>query len=167
MRILPCLTLLVLAACSQEAPSQPPHASSTERPSSERPPAERQFVAPLADVAGLEGEWRVAGIDGQSLDQPVGIALSASATEIWWEPRCAGMARSYAIDGQRFTALPILPDGPAPTPGAPPPPVCAIGLPTGLAEVFRAIEDADTIGRTPQNGIAISGPDHSLVLFSQ
>ena len=38
---------------------------------------------------------RVAGIDGRSFDEPYGLALSGSETELWWEPRCAGQARSY------------------------------------------------------------------------
>ena len=159
MRLILTVPLFVLAACSQETATAP---QATSTPGTERPAS-----APLATVSTLEGEWRVAGIDGQSLDEPVGIALSASATEVWWEPRCAGMARSYTIDGQRFTSGPILADGPPAAPGSPPPPVCTVGLPPRLNEVFRALSEADTIGRTQANGVAISGESHSLLLFSQ
>ena len=60
-------------------------------------PAEAPAATEPATIETLEGEWRVAGIDGQSLDQPVGLALSASAQEIWWDPRCAGFVRSIWV----------------------------------------------------------------------
>jgi hypothetical protein len=40
-------------------------------------------------------------------------------------------------------------------------------LPTGLTEAFRAIDSATEVGRTPENGVLISGGGHSLLLFSQ
>jgi ribosomal protein S19E (S16A) len=115
----------------------------------------------------LAGEWRVAGIDNVDLDAPVGIALSADETEIWWEPRCAGMIRTYLISG---TALRVaLPAGSSQTaaPGTPPAPVCAIGLPPRLRDVVRALDSATAIERTASNGVLISGGGHSLLLFSQ
>ncbi len=158
MRLLPCLLLVLLPACGQH-PAVPP----AEEPVSDQ----RPISAPLDEVATLAGEWRVAGIDGQPLDQPVGLAISASDREIWWEPRCAGFARSYTIDGLRIATGPALGAPPPPSPGEPPPPVCAIGLPPRLAEVFRALEQADRVGRTRENGVAISGPGHSVLLFGQ
>lgn len=115
----------------------------------------------------LTGEWRVAGIDGKDFNENYGLALSASEREIWWAPRCAGIVRSYTIDGAsiRFT-LPAGSDT-ASAPGAPPPPVCANGLPPRLNEVIRALDAASTITRTPSNGIQISGGGHSVLLFSQ
>lgn len=117
-------------------------------------------------VPTLEGEWRVAGIDRQPLDQPVGLALSASAEEIWWDPRCAGYVRSYRIEGDKFTTGPHLGFVPR-KPGEPTPPVCTIGPPPRIGDVFRALTEATTIVRTPQNGIEISGGGHSVLLFSQ
>lgn len=144
----------MLSACQQpvwQAPASP-------APKIEPAPA-------LASVASLEGEWRVAGIDGQPLDQPVGLALSASADEIWWAPRCAQFERSYAIDGTRL-AVSSARWAKARAPADRPPP-CAIGLPSGLTEVFRAIDSATQVRRTPENGVLLSGGGHSLLLFSQ
>lgn len=157
MRRLASVLILLVTACSNERAPDAPRQPDTTRPS----------TAPLTEIATLEGEWRVAGIDGQSFDEPYGIALSASADQIWWEPRCAGMARTYAIDGLGFSSGPAASEGPPPEPGGPPPPVCTIGLPPRLDDVVRALDGAVTIGRTPENGVAISGPDHSLLLFSQ
>ena len=123
-------------------------------------------VAEPAPVQTLEGEWRVAGIDGQPLDQPVGLALSASAQEIWWDPRCAGYVRSYRIDGGKFTTGPHIGFVPR-KPGEHTPPVCTIAPPPRIGDVFRALTSATAIVRTPQNGIEISGGGHSVLLFSQ
>ena len=117
-------------------------------------------------VVSLEGEWRVAGIDGAELNAPYGIELTGSAQELWWEPRCARVARSYRIDGLAVSFGPPLGSPPA-SANAPPPPVCAIGLPPRMGDVTRALDAATTIGRTASNGIEISGGGHSLVLFSQ
>jgi hypothetical protein len=117
-------------------------------------------------VETLAGEWRVAGIDGAEFNEPYGLALSGNADELWWRPRCAGMARSYRISGGAVSFGP--PAGTQPSSsGAPPPPVCAIGLPPRLAEVMRALDAASTVGRTSSNGIEISGGGHSVLLFSQ
>jgi len=132
-------------------------------PVSSAPPVRTPELQPIQT---LEGEWRVAGIDGQPLDQPVGLALSASAQEIWWDPRCAGYVRSYRIQGAKFATGPHLGFVPR-KPGEPTPPVCTIAPPPRIGDVFRALTEATTIARTPQNGIEISGGGHSVLLFSQ
>lgn len=120
----------------------------------------------LQPVVTLVGEWRVAGIDDRPVEGPLGLALSADAREIWWEPRCAGLVRSYRIDGQRFSTAPQL--GLAVRqPGDPAPPVCAIGPPPQIREVMRSLDSGRTIVRTPANGIRIAGGGNSLLLFSQ
>jgi hypothetical protein len=98
------------------------------------------------------------------LDEPIGIALSADAEILWWEPRCAGMARRYQISGRQVAFTSVLPPRRL---GEPTPPVCAIGLPPRLDEVFRAIDAATEIVRTPENGILLRGGGRSLLIFSQ
>ena len=114
----------------------------------------------------LAGEWRVAGIDEQPLNKSYGLALSADEEEIWWEPRCANFAFSYRIDGLKLetgTPRPYAPVGP----DGNPPPVCAIGIPPRLSDVARALDLAETVGRTSANGVLIEGGGHSVLLFSQ
>lgn len=133
------------------------------------PPATAESAVSVINVAPvptLEGEWRVAGIHGQPVDQPVGLTLSASQEEIWWTPRCAGYVRSYRIEGSKFTTGPHIGFLPR-KPGEPTAPVCAIAPPPGVGEIFEALSSATTIARTPQNGIEIAGGGHSLLLFSQ
>lgn len=100
------------------------------------------------------------------MDETYGLALSADDEEIWWEPRCANFAFRYTIEGLRLTTGDATPTIPV-EPGAPPPPVCAIGIPPRLDDVSRVLQLADTVGRTPSNGVLIEGGGHSLTLFSQ
>jgi hypothetical protein len=145
------------ASCQREAPA----------PSVPMPPGRQPFGTgqPVpAPAITLTGEWRVAAIDGAALDEPVGIALTGDEARLWWAPVCAGMSRTYSIRGNIVafgSTRPALP------PGSATPLVCAIGLPPRLADVFRALDAADRIVRTPENGILIEGEGRSVTLFSQ
>lgn len=124
---------------------------------------------PLGDVETLAGHWRVAGIDGEALNERTAIALSADDSEIWWDPRCAGVIVPYRIVNERFIVV-STPEAPPPPPGSepvPPPPVCTIGLPPRLSDAMNAIRAADTIERTPANAVRLSGGGRSITLFSQ
>jgi hypothetical protein len=154
--------MICLAACQQPTRSPETELSSAERASS--PTATQPPKPALAPVTSLSGAWRVAGIDGSSFNESYGLALTGDQDKLWWEPRCAGMARGYRIDGSSLSFTSLHPPRP---PGAPTPPVCTIGLPPRLDEVFRALDAATSITRTPENGIQISGGRHSLTLFSQ
>jgi hypothetical protein len=145
------LIALLAAVCACQPPlalAPPPH---------EAPPlaaVEGQAVTTLA------GEWRVAGIDGKPFDESYGLALSADDSKIWWAPPCAGYERSYDLDGTRARFSDLHKEGA-------PRIVCQIGIPSRLPDVFRAIDSADRVVRTPANAIEISGGGHSLTLFSQ
>lgn len=147
------IVLAALAACGQADP-----AKQTAPAPESAPPVQRPAVEPAAQVGSLSGAWRVAGIDGRSFDEPVGLSLTGDDAQLWWEPRCAGMARAYRIDGQRITFASTQPPGS---------PVCDIAPPPRLDEVFRALDGAVSVSRTPNNGVLISGPAHSVTLFSQ
>ena len=159
VRGLSCLPLLALASCGQTERAE-------DWATSPRATEQRAYVpkSPTEPSISLAGDWRIAGLNGTDSDQPVGIALKGDETKLWWEPRCAGMARGYAITGRtiRFTSL-----EPPRAPGEPTPPVCAIGLPPRLNEIFVALDAATSIRRTRANGIEIAGNGHSVTLFSQ
>jgi hypothetical protein len=147
------LLLLSAAACD---PATPAPENRVEAPAKAAPPVAPR-IEPSAQVGSLAGAWRVAGIDGHPFDEPVGLSLTGDAQQLWWEPRCAGVARAYRIEWQRITFASQAADGP----------VCDIGQPPRLDEVVRALDGADSISRTPNNGVLISGPKHSVLLFSQ
>ncbi|MFL6734243.1 MAG: hypothetical protein ACJ8EY_06065 [Sphingomicrobium sp.] len=155
------LLLLALSLASCQEPEKPASSSSVVASPQPSVPAK----SPSANVVtSLSGEWRVAGIDGSSLDEPYGLALRGDEESLWWEPRCARIERKYKIRGKRINFH----SGDAPVAvGSLTTPVCAIGLPPRLHDVLGALDAATTVERTPANGIHISGNGHSLTLFSQ
>lgn len=174
-RFRPAALFLLAALASCIEPADAPAGRST--PTAAAAPAQTARAAPdaarpsdppparaAASVTSLAGAWRIAGIDGAALDEPVGLALTGDERQLWWEPRCAGAARAYRIDGARISFAST--EGPRPA-GAATPPVCAIGLPPRLGDVMRALDGATSISRTESNGILIAGPRHSVTLYSQ
>ncbi|MBX7461748.1 hypothetical protein [Qipengyuania huizhouensis] len=146
--LLPTALIILLGACSPQSPAQSGDALSSSAPGAGEVP----------QAVDLAGYWRVAGIDGAPFEASYGIALSADAQRIWWEPECARQYREYSISGSRFVAPVRSNDGEV---------VCEIGYPEELPEIWSALEAADTIERTPENGVLISGNDRSVLLFSQ
>jgi hypothetical protein len=116
----------------------------------------------LMGIRNLAGEWRVAGIDGGELSEGYHLALKGNERELWWEPRCAGMARSYRLTGATIQFGPRIAAPPA---GGPTAPICTIGLPPRLGDVFRALDAATNIERTGEAGVSISGGGRSLLLL--
>lgn len=118
-------------------------------------PVEAQAEPALVD---LQGYWRVAGLDGKPIDASYAIALVADGDSIWWEPECALQYRDYSISGNTFAA-PMRSNANLE--------VCDIGFPEELPRIWSALEAADRIERTPENGVLISGNGRSVTLFSQ
>jgi hypothetical protein len=150
MRRAALLAVLLLTACGQPAEQPEPAAISSETP------------APLPAPASLVGEYRVAGIDGQSLDAPFGIALTIGEGRVSFEPACAAFVWSYAY---RNGTLDI--ERRQEKLHHPPPPVCAEPAAPELQRLATALDAVDRAGRTPANGIELSGNGRSVLLFSQ
>ena len=140
--LLPASILLAGCTPADEDNQAPPHG--------ETPAAE--------PTVELEGHWRVAGLDGEPIDAPYAIALVADQESIWWQPECALQYRDYSVSGSRFSA-PMRSNANLE--------VCDIGFPEELEQIWSALEAADHIERTPENGVQISGNGRSVTLFSQ
>lgn len=155
------VALLAMTACSQadDTTVSDPTVTSASGPGEKRP----NFPAPEAVV----GEYRVAGIDGEVLELPHGIAVSISDREISFEPKCAGFVWTYeyAADGTLSTKRhpdyggEVAPDGSTV--------VCAVGLRPTDIPLARAIDAAQRVGRTPVNAIELVGNGRSVTLISQ
>jgi hypothetical protein len=126
---------------------------------SKTPSAEASRVAGI----NLAGDWRVMAIDGIAVEAPLVLVLNADKERIWWEPICARMGRDYRIDGEtvRFTPLPL---PPGTDPQNPIVPVCAIGPPPRLDQVFVALDAARTVRTMPDGSLVIEGGGHKLSL---
>ena len=161
-RLLLLLLAAGLAACQQSAQAPATGTSGSGPPPRAAPPAPQ--VPPAAPVASLAGAWRVASIDGSPLGEPYRLDLAGDADRLWWEPRCAGVVRSYRIAGSSIAFRPL--GSPLP-PVSPPPPVCAIGLPPRLAEIMRALDAATDVARTADEAILIAGGGRSVTLVAR
>ena len=159
------LALLALGACApaaeqaadesmaaQDAPTGTTSATTIGLPSEqlETPPAD---ALPASE---LPGEYRVAGIDGEELNAPVGVAVSITESTIILMP-CAGLAWTYTYNDAMLETKRI----PVPPRGI----VCRI--PIEVARAGVALAEATRVRRTSANGIEFSGGGRSVHLFSQ
>ena len=158
-RLIPLVAFLV-AGCSEaeppssvEEPASPPAASaetSAEPPA--RTPAENVAVTQARE---LVGEYRVAGVDGEALNAPTGVAVSIDTTTISLLP-CAGFVWRYTFGAGKLE-----------TERAPGPSDVICDPTREVAAVGAALNAANSVARTPANGLEFSGSGHSVLLFSQ
>lgn len=128
---------------------------------------ERPLPAADRAVKSLEGRWKASTLDGNKLSNQ-GLQFAATANSITWQPRCAGQARTYAIENDRFQAYRLPPPAPPPPPssqGVAPAPVCVLPLHPELEIVFAAMDAATHIHPAKDGGIVIRGAGRELVLI--
>jgi hypothetical protein len=156
------LAMLLLTACSQDTS---PTGRTEEAPAAPSAAQAPDGSAPITAIGDLLGEYRVAGMDGQPLDAPIGIAVSIDGPMLSYEPSCAGFVWSLKFeDGRlvthRFGEAHAAPD-------VPPPPVCAVAIFPEQRQLAEAFDAAERVSRTAANGILFEGGGRSVLLFSQ
>lgn len=119
----------------------------------EQPSAEPAGIG--VEALRLPGDYRVANVDGASVDMPHGV--SASITDDWIDLQsdCIRLAWTYSFDGQALTTSPE------------PVRSCRRALLPQEQAISTAFDAATTVSRTPNNGLEFSGGGHSVTLFSQ
>lgn len=156
------LIALALAAAGCSEPAAPPQGAESSSvaldPASPVPaePEQRPGV-PLAGLADLTGEWRVAGVDGLDINQPEGISASVSGGKMVVTAGCVRWQWSVTLEAGAFAA----------TPATQVTPVCARGLTPAEAAMAEAIGSATSARRLPSKGVELSGNGRSVLLFSQ
>lgn len=117
----------------------------------------------------LAGEYRVAAIDGSEVGGGIGIALTVTERQIWFDPRCAGFSWSYSYaDGALTTERPEKPNADDGSLVARPVrPVCRIAVHPEQQRLAEALDAVTTATTTPSNALELSGPGHSVTLFTQ
>lgn len=110
---------------------------------------------PPAESIALAGEYRVAGVDGGEIDLPHGVTAAITGDRIDVQSDCIRFAWSYAWDGDRLTT--------ATQPVA----SCRRALLPPEQAISDAFTAAETVARTPSNGLEFSGGGRSVLLFSQ
>lgn len=160
MRILVAATFAVLAACTEspEKPTAEPVASpSPAVPRSSPSPAATAADAPLASApaGAIEGEYRIAGVNGQDINQPYAITATISAGRIHVTADCINLGWSYTLQGAAISTRRVAVEG------------CGRGMTAAEEAITAAFDAARTVGRTPANAIEFRAPGHSVTLFSQ
>ena len=149
---------LALAGCS---PPQPAPSGEDAEPVTETtrlPPPETEMPGkPLGGLRELAGEWRLAGVDGQDLNQPEGIAVSIEGATMQATAGCVRWQWAITLDQGAFSARPV----PLAEPS------CARGLTASERTMADAITGASEARRLPSMGVELSGGGRSVVLFSQ
>lgn len=148
-----------LAACQQAdevaAPATPASDSGAVVTPTGAPDGDAPAPAMNAP-ASLVGEYRVAGIDGTEVGGQIGIALSITDGNIFYDPRCAGLEWTYTYGNGALTM-----ERPADAP------VCEIAVHPEKQRLAAALDAVTRAERTPSNGIELTGGGHSVTLFSQ
>ena len=122
---------------------------------SERPAQSRDVSTAAAAPASLVGEWRVAGVDGQSIDLPHAITMSVDASRVLVVSDCVNLAWSYRYEGGRMIPERVAQES------------CARGLYPVEEALVGLFSAPANVRRTESNGIEIAGPQHSATIFSQ
>ncbi len=136
--------ILALAAC-QPAPG----------PQSSGPEAGAVAAGAISSSAELEGEYRLAGLNGEDPNLPEGVAVAISASEISLPGNCLNLKWSYRFEGQRLVTQRI--EGAS----------CRRAVLPHEQAITEIFTGADRVSRTPSNGILFEGAGGSLTLFSQ
>jgi len=143
--IIPAIALFALAACQ---PAETPESAGTDQG--------RVAVGPIISAEALEGVYRVASINDDDLgDLDTGFAVAITRDRIDVVENCVTTDWSYRFEGQQIVTAPI------------PGPTCRRALLPQETALIAALTGAQTVSRTPANGVLIEGSGGSVTLFSQ
>ena len=141
MRSALALALLV-AACGKAPPPPPPEPRASE-------------AAPRAAAILVPGEYRLAGADGQDVNLGHTITVSVTQDEIRAASQCVTPRWRYRQEAERLVTQ-IIPEA-----------ICDRGRYPAEEALSAVFDDPQSVARTPENGIAIEGGGHVIILFSQ
>jgi len=149
IRFLPLMSAAALLAACQ------PGEQTSSAPPAAQPVPQSQPQQAITAASGLVGEYRVAGADGQDIDLPHGITAAIDQTTIRVAADCLNFAWNYRFESSRLVteATPVR--------------SCKRGLLPAEEAVRAAFDAAETVSRTPANGIMFAGGGRKVTLFSQ
>lgn len=110
-------------------------------------------------IGTLVGEYRVAGINGAPMETSFGLALSVTESQMIFGDFCGGYAWDYRLEGTKIeTARVASPDKEC---------LATVTMHRSVFEFVEALDAVTQAGRTPSNGIELSGAGRSVTLYSQ
>lgn len=144
---------------------EPPPVMVTGAPAAPPVPPGSNIPPPSPPVGSLRGDWRLAGVGGEPLSGSKGVAIHIGPDRIEFD-NCQQIAWRYTLNGARITTdrtpAVTIDINPKPQP-------CAAKLPSQIDAMVAAIDMAERVERTEQNGVLITGPARNLsvLLFRQ
>lgn len=153
MRTSLIVATLVLAACQAEEPPPEPSPVTSEADPGPGQPAIATGI--ITDPVALEGEYRVAGIDGAEVDLPHAMTASITQDTLRYTSQCVTGAWRYRFEGQQLMLDPEVEA------------VCDRGRYPEEDAIEVAFAAATHVRRTASNAIQFSGGGHSVTLQSQ
>jgi hypothetical protein len=144
-------SLAAIAGCSpaNDAADAPAEPAAIEATTSE----------PNTPIGNLVGEYRVAGINGESIDAPFGLALSVTDSRMIFGDFCGGYAWDYRLEGTRIEMARVAsPDAAC---------LATVRMHRSVFDFVEALDAVTTATRTPSNGIELAGAGRSVTLYSQ
>ena len=121
------------------------------------PPILPADATAVDDIASIAGEWRVAGVAGQSLSQPFGISASIHDGRVRLVSQCITREYEIQIEGGLVKARLLgnqVPD-------------CVRVLTIDERAIEQSMSQAKTVYRLPSNALVFDGPAGAVTLFTQ
>lgn len=146
------LIALSLSACR---PAEPVTSPGPAHPPAPAPAPPRDGRVAVASGAEIAGEWRVAGVAGETIDQPEGIAASVRGDRLRLTAGCVNLEWAMVLAAGRVTFVRRAAEG------------CGRGLTPVEERVVAAVTSASAAYRLPSNALVFDGPGGALVLFTQ
>jgi hypothetical protein len=157
----PALFMLLVAACSPSEPetksAEPPRAKQPASAIAPAPPILPADATAVNDIASIAGEWRVAGIAGQSLSQPFGISASIRDGRVRFVSQC--ITRQYQLQIQGGLVIARLLGNAVPD--------CARALTIDERAIEQSMGQVKSVYRLPSNALVFDGPAGAVTLFTQ
>lgn len=143
-RFLPLPPLLLIAACTAEAPPDPEPAAAEQKQS---PPAPALLIPP--------GEYRIAGADGEEVNLGHAITVSISQDTIAVASQCVTPEWTYRHEDGQLRTTPVVKA------------ICDRGRYPAEEAIVAVFDDPQGLQRTPENGLLVTGGGHDITLFAQ
>jgi hypothetical protein len=156
MRLLLTASFALLAACTEspEKPTAEPVASASPAVARSSP-SPAPTAADAEPATAIEGEYRIAGVNGQDINQPYAITASISSGRIHVTADCINLGWDYTLEGAAISTKRVAVEG------------CGRGMTAAEEAITTAFDAARTVVRTPSNSIEFRAPGHTVTLFSQ
>ncbi|NNC48493.1 MAG: hypothetical protein HKO13_08705 [Sphingomonas sp.] len=155
--------VLLLGACAPSAPDAPGDGAidnATDAPANALD--EEVEVLPIGATApvDIEGEWRIAGIDGEAFDEDWAPTATITSDTIRIQSQCIWFERRYVLDGMEFVPPPPVTDDE-------PQEMCARGWTPAEEAMEEALQGAEWAYRLPDGSLVLDGSSGTITLFTQ